>query len=196
MKKLVIATHNREKFKEMKESLRESKWEILPAFDFPGIPEVIEDGATLEENSLKKAKEISQFTGLSSLADDTGLFVEVLDGRPGVYAARFAGENCTYADNVKKLLDLLKDTPDEKRKAVFKTVVTISYPNNKFDQVMGEVAGVITHLPRGNGGFGYDPVFLPDGFSKVFAEMTLIEKNLISHRGKAIQKARSLLEAK
>lgn len=196
MKKLVIATQNRNKFKEMKEALTGIPWDILPAFDFPNVPDVLEDGLTLEENSLKKAREIALFTGLTSLADDTGLFVEALGGQPGIYAARFAGENCTYEDNVKKLLKLLVSTPDDRRNAYFKTVITLFSPNDSFDQVIGEVEGSIIREPRGNGGFGYDPIFLPSGCYKVFAEMSLEEKNWISHRGKAAQKAKELLEHK
>jgi XTP/dITP diphosphohydrolase len=194
MKKLVIATHNRHKYGEMRVALAGTGWEIVPAFDFPGIPDVVEDGHTLEENSLKKAKEISAYTGLPSLADDTGLFVEALQGSPGIYAARFAGENCTYTDNVNKLLKLLRDVPENRRQAVFRTVITIFYPSQEKDQVLGEAEGIITLEAVGKEGFGYDPVFLPSGCSKVFAEMTLEEKNKISHRGKALQKARNLLE--
>jgi XTP/dITP diphosphohydrolase len=194
MKKLVIATQNRNKFKEVKEALRGISWEILPAYDFSGIPEVVEDGKTLEENSLKKARETASFTGLTSLSDDTGLFVEALDGQPGIYAARFAGENCTYEDNVRKLLDLLENVSNDQRGATFKTVISVFYPGGAFDQVVGEIEGSIAREKKGKGGFGYDPIFLPVGASKVFAEMTLMEKNQISHRGKALQKARSLLE--
>ena len=193
MKKLVIATQNRNKFMEMKDSLAGLGWEILPAFDFPGAPDVLEDGQTLEENSLKKARAISEFTGMPSLADDTGLFVDALGGQPGIYAARFAGKNSTYEDKVRKLLLLLQDTPDELRQATFKTVITLYYPNVPFDQVSGEIKGTITREPRGKEGFGYDPVFLPIGFSKVFAEMSMEEKNQISHRGIAVQRVRSLL---
>lgn len=196
MKKLVIATRNPNKFKEMKDALAGISWDILPAFDFPNFPEVVEDGQTLEENSMKKAKETTIFSGLPSLADDTGLFVEALGGQPGIYAARFAGENCTYEDNVKKLLGLLVRTPNDHRNAYFKTVITIFYPGNSFAQVIGEVEGSITREPSGSSGFGYDPIFLPSGSLKVFAEMTLEEKNRISHRGKAIQKARELLDEK
>ena len=193
MKKIVIATRNRNKFKELREALEGAGWILLPAFDFPGAPEVVEDGETLEENSLKKAKALSDFTGLPALADDTGLFVEALNGQPGVYAARFAGEGCTYEDNVKKLLSVLKEVPEGKRTALFRTVITLYDPASGPQQVSGDVEGMITMEARGNGGFGYDPVFLPKGFSKVFAEMSLDEKNRISHRGRAVQKARELL---
>ncbi len=194
MKKLVIATQNRDKFKEMREALTGAGWDLLPAFDFPGMPEVVEDGQTLEENSLKKAQAVSSFTGLPALADDTGLFVEALDGRPGIYAARFAGENCSYLDNVAKLLDSLKKIPGSSRKAVFRTVVTLFFPEDKPRQVVGEVAGEIVEEARGSCGFGYDPVFKPLSSSKVFSEMSVEEKNILSHRGKAVREARKLLE--
>jgi len=193
MKKLVLATHNRDKFKEMRKALEGLDWEILAAFDFPGAPEVEEDGKTLEENSLKKAKALSAFTGLPTLSDDTGLFINALGGQPGIYAARFAGEKCSYEDNVQKVLGLMKGVESGSRKAVFRTIITLFDPNKGVRQVSGEADGVITEAVRGPGGFGYDPVFMPDGFSKTFAEMTLMEKNKISHRGKALQKARQLL---
>jgi XTP/dITP diphosphohydrolase len=193
MKKLVIATQNRDKFIEMKKALEGAGWEVVPAFDFPGAPEVVEDGRSLEENSLKKAKILSAFTGLPALADDTGLFIDVLDGQPGIYAARFAGENCSYADNVRKVLEMMKGVEVSRRKAVFRTVITVWYPDREFEQVLGEVQGSITEQTYGNGGFGYDPIFRPEGSDKVFAEMSLEEKNRISHRGRAIQKARLLL---
>jgi XTP/dITP diphosphohydrolase len=144
---------------------------------------------------MKKAKDLSAVYRISSyLSDDTGLFIDALQGQPGIYAARFAGENCSYEDNVRKVLGTLMNGPTERfRKAVFRTVITLYDPDKGVEQVSGEAAGVITEAVRGPGGFGYDPIFLPDGFSKTFAEMTLIEKNQISHRGKALQKARELL---
>jgi XTP/dITP diphosphohydrolase len=194
VKKLVIATRNHNKFEEMKKVLGGLDWELVPAYEFPGAPEVEEDGKTLEENSFKKAKALSDFTGLPALADDTGLFVEVLGGQPGVYSARFAGENCTDQDNVRKLLELMKHTPSPGRRAIFRTAITIYYPDRAFQQAIGEVEGRITEDTKGDNGFGYDPVFMPNGFSRVFAEMTLEEKNQISHRGLAIQKAKQLLQ--
>jgi XTP/dITP diphosphohydrolase len=194
MKKLVIATQNRKKFLEMKDALNGLAWEIVPAFDFPGAPDVNEDGKTLEENSLKKAESLSRFSDLSALADDTGLFVEALGGRPGVYSARFAGQNSSDSDNVRKLLELLKPARQGQRRAYFKTVITIFHPDRSFQQAVGEIEGAIIDEQRGNGGFGYDPVFQPAGYDKVFAEMTLEEKNAISHRGIAVRKARKLLE--
>jgi len=193
MKKLVLATHNRDKFKEMRQALEGLDWEVVAAFDFPGVPDVIEDGQTLEENSLKKAKELSVFTGLPALSDDTGLFIEALNGQPGIYAARFAGEKCTYGDNVRKVLSLMAGVAAVSRKAIFRTVITLYNPAQGVKQVSGEVVGFITEKIHGDGGFGYDPIFMPEGFSKTFSEMTLDEKNQISHRGRALQKARQLL---
>jgi XTP/dITP diphosphohydrolase len=194
MRKLVIATQNRNKFTEMKTAFEGISWELIPAFDFPGAPEVEEDGKTLEENSLKKAKMLSGFTGLPALADDTGLFVDALNGQPGIYAARFAGEKCSYEDNVRKMLELMRGVERERRRALFRTIITIFYPDKPTQQVSGEVAGMITEEARGGKGFGYDPIFQPSGFSKVFAEMSLEEKNKISHRGLALLKARGLLQ--
>jgi XTP/dITP diphosphohydrolase len=191
MKKLVIATHNRDKFKEIQKALEGLGWEIVAAFDFPGVPEVEEDGKTLEENSLKKAKVLSAFTGLPALSDDTGFFIDALGGEPGIYAARFAGEGCSYDDNVQKVLGLMKGLSS--RKAVFRTIITLYDPKKGAKQVSGEVVGVLAEEVRGVGGFGYDPIFMPEGFLKTFSEMTLSEKNQISHRGKALQKARQLL---
>jgi XTP/dITP diphosphohydrolase len=154
---------------------------------------VVEDGATLEENSLKKAVALRDFTGLPALADDTGLFVRALGGAPGIFAARYAGEDCSYSDNVDKLLSEMRGVPEGERGATFRTVISLSLGGGHFRQVTGEVQGRIVEAPRGSGGFGYDPIFLPDGARQVFAEMTLEEKNRISHRGKALQKANQLL---
>lgn len=193
MKKLVIATQNLDKFREVKKALEGIPWEIAAAFDFPDAPEVVEDGSTLEENSLKKAKILSAFTGQTAMADDTGLFIDALDGQPGIYAARFAGEGCSYADNVRKVLEMMKGVEAARRTAVFRTVITIVHPDRDLQQTVGEVRGSIMEGAQGVRGFGYDPIFRPDGFTKVFAEMSLEEKNRISHRGLAVQKARLLL---
>lgn len=193
MKHLVLATQNRNKFREMVEVLGRADIQFSPAWLFSGAPEVNEDGETLEANSLKKARMLCEFTQMAALSDDTGLFVDALEGRPGIFAARYAGENCTYEDNVRKMLDELSGVPFEKRNAQFRTVITIYYPDCHYDQVSGEVRGKITLEPRGNKGFGYDPIFLPEGQERVFAEMSLEEKNKISHRGRALRAAQSRL---
>jgi XTP/dITP diphosphohydrolase len=195
MKQIVLATNNRNKFNEMVEALGRTGIHFSPAWSYPGAPEVAEDGESLEDNSLKKARALCEFTNLPALSDDTGLFVDALQGRPGIFAARYAGENCTYEDNVRKMLLELSGVPWEKRMALFRTIITIYYPDGHYDQVAGEVFGKITLVPKGEKGFGYDPIFLPAGQERVFAELTLEEKNRISHRGKALRAACSLLNS-
>jgi len=196
MKQLVLATHNKDKFQEMHKALATSGWDLIPAYHLPEIPEVVEDGKTLEENSFKKADALCRFSGLAALGDDTGLFVHALQGEPGIYAARYAGENCTYSDNVKKLLDSMKNIPLADRSAIFRTSITICYPSGEVDRVTGEVRGTIESTPKGKSGFGYDPIFRPEGSDRVFAEMSLNEKNEISHRGLALKEALTVLKKK
>ncbi len=165
----------------------------------PGVPDVEETGATLVDNARLKAVALSAATGLPSVADDTGLEVEALDGAPGVYSARFAGEHASYDDNVGKLLDELARvgavSPD-RRRATFRTVALVSFPDGGEHWEDGEVTGVITMAPRGDGGFGYDPVFAPDGFDgRTFAQMTPEEKHSISHRGRAFRALAARLAA-
>ncbi|HKI44379.1 MAG TPA: RdgB/HAM1 family non-canonical purine NTP pyrophosphatase [Balneolales bacterium] len=187
MKKIVLASRNQNKIEELRAILEPLDIELLAAPDFPELEEVEEDGDTLEANALKKARYVYEVTSLPSLADDTGLEVDALDGRPGVYSARFAGENVTYQQNVEKLLRLLQDWPIlDDRKARFRTV--IAFIENQNEHVFeGRCDGHITTDQRGSGGFGYDPVFLPDGFEQTFAELSLETKNEISHRGRAVQ---------
>lgn len=149
------------------------------------VAEVDETGATLEENARIKATALAAATGLPAIADDTGLEVDALDGRPGVYSARFAGEGATYADNVAKLLSELGRA--EVRTARFRTVALARWPDGREVVAEGSVAGSIAESARGKGGFGYDPVFVPAGGTRTFAEMTLEEKNAQSHRGRAFR---------
>jgi XTP/dITP diphosphohydrolase len=184
--KLVLATKNRHKFEEMQYILRDLNLDLICAADINDLPDVIEDKGTIEENAIKKATEIADFTGMPALADDTGFFVKALNDEPGVFAARYAGENCTYADNVNKLLKNMLGIKD--RTARFETVVALAFPNQ--DKVIcrhGKIEGVILESPQGSSGFGYDPVFVPEGFHKTFAELTDAEKNSISHRARAFQ---------
>ena len=162
------------------------------------VPDVDETGATLEENARLKAVALCTATGTASVADDTGLEVEALDGAPGVYSARFAGEGATYADNVALLLSELEavgaTTPD-RRRARFRSVAFVARPDGSELWVEGEVTGVITPEARGSGGFGYDPLFAPDGFDgRTFAEMTPDEKHSVSHRGRAFRALAHLLD--
>ena len=157
----------------------------------PDVPDVEETGDTLEANARLKARALCQATGLAAVADDTGLEVDALDGAPGVYSARFAGEGATYADNVAKMLSELARvgavTPDARR-ARFRSVAFVAYPDGSELWVEGSVDGVITSDARGDGGFGYDPIFAPDGFDgRTFAEMTSGEKHAVSHRGRAFR---------
>jgi len=185
--KILLATHNKNKIIEIRDALKATGFQVLSLDDFPDLPEVEEDGDTLEHNSLKKAREIFVHAGITTLADDTGLEVEYLNGEPGVFAARWAGEGCTYKDNCDKMLRELKGVPYEKRKAAFKCVITL-YGKDILKTTAGELKGHIIEDSRGTDGFGYDPVFIPEGYDITLAEMPLEEKNRISHRGLAVKK--------
>ncbi len=191
--KLVLATRNNDKIREIREILKGLEIDILTLDEFPQIPEVEEDGATIEENAFKKARVVSGATHLLALADDTGLEVDFLQGQPGVYSSRFAGKGATYDDNVNKLLDIMKSVPHEQRTARFRCVIAISGPDvEKF--VEGVCEGIIANEKRGYHGFGYDPIFYMPKYEQTFAEMSLPLKNKISHRGLALQKAREILQ--
>ncbi len=186
MKKIYLATNNKHKIEEMKALL--SGFDVVSANDISNVPKTIEDQPTLEGNALKKAREAFHTTGMLSLADDTGLEVYYLALKPGVYSARFAGEQATYQDNCAKLLHELNGVPARRRNARFRTVVAIVGKN--LEEVFeGRVEGDILESQRGEGGFGYDPLFVPRGHQKTYAEMTLKEKNSLSHRALALQKA-------
>ncbi len=189
---LLLATRNRDKFKEIKEILGENKWKLLSLEDFPETAEVIENGKTFSDNALKKARAAFKATGIPSLADDSGLEVDCLSGAPGVLSSRFAGEKATYRDNNEKLLSLMKDVPMERRRARFKCVVAL-VDDKEEKWVEGVCEGIILSEYRGENGFGYDPLFFVPEKNKTFAEMTRREKNEISHRGKAFRKMADLL---
>jgi XTP/dITP diphosphohydrolase len=185
--KLVIATRNAHKLDEIHDIFDFANLEVLSAFDFPDVPDVVEDGKTLEDNAKKKAVEIALATGCWALADDSGLEVNALNGAPGVYSARYAGEHCSYADNNARLLKELAGKTD--RSARFRTVIALSDPGGNVQTVAGECPGVIIGEQRGTNGFGYDPLFVPSGYSETFAELSAEVKNRISHRAKALHKA-------
>ena len=193
--KLVLATQNRDKIREIRHLLEELPVTIMTFEDFPDFPDIEETGKTLEENAILKASGIALYTGCAALADDSGLEVDALDGAPGVYSSRFAGPGCTYDDNNRKLLKELEGVPDDKRTARFRTVIAVAWDADKVDTVEGRAEGVITVEKAGGDGFGYDPVFFYPPAGKTFAEMTLEEKNRVSHRGKALVKAVKLLVA-
>ena len=191
---LVLATENRDKQREMKAFLQDLGLTIRTLDDFPVAPVVLEDGETCRANAGKKAKEIARFTDTLALADDTGLEVDALGGRPGVYAARYAGPQATYADNCRKLLDELTGIPAEQRGARFLTVVAIADPDASVEFTEGVLEGRIADHCSGGHGFGYDPVFLVPELGKTLAELTLDQKNQISHRGQALAKAKDVLK--
>ena len=191
---VVLATRNRHKVQEIQALLADLPINLLSLADFPDLPEVIEDGSTCQENAVKKARETAAGTGHWALADDTGLEVAALGGRPGVYAARYAGEGATYAENCEKLLDELKHIPVERRSARFLTVMALADPKGQIEVVEGELQGQISEQFYGSQGFGYDPVFYVPKAHKTLAEMTLTEKNEMSHRGQALRLAKDLLK--
>lgn len=194
MKELVVATRNRGKLKEIQALLDGVVDTVRCAVDFADFPETIEDGLTFQENALKKAREAMLFTGLPALADDSGLVVDSLSGRPGVYSARFAGDGATDGDNNLRLLEELDGVPTALRQAAFVCALAFVTPAGIEQVFSGRVGGVILTSERGSGGFGYDPLFLVDGFYKTMAELSIQEKNEVSHRGQALQLFRAYLQ--
>ncbi|GJL61808.1 MAG: non-canonical purine NTP pyrophosphatase [Nitrospirales bacterium] len=193
---LVLATGNQHKQEEILALLGDLPVKILTLRDFPKAPVIEEDGLTCKENAIKKAQGIAKYTGHVTLADDTGLEVQALDGRPGVHAARYAGEHATYEDNCQKLLQELSGVTAGHRQARFLTVVSIANSDGKVDVTEGALEGEITEAMQGTQGFGYDPVFWLPELHKTLAEVSLEEKNTISHRSLALQKAKVLLKTK
>jgi XTP/dITP diphosphohydrolase len=198
MRQLVLATKNLGKIAEFDRLLNQiaSDIKVLGLSDYPNMPEVDEVGKTLSENARLKAKAISKFTNLPALADDSGLFIDALDGAPGIYSARFsgyAGSNSKERDlaNIRKVLELLKDIPEPKRGAQFKAVVAFYKPNPDGTVIekeeLGVLAGEIISSPQGDGGFGYDPIFSPNDFGQSLAELSPGVKDEISHRGIALR---------
>ncbi len=191
MTELLFATNNAHKLREIREILG-NPYQVLGLADAGVDSEIPENQDTLEGNARQKARFIHQKTGMNCFADDTGLEIEALEGRPGVYSARYAGEQCSFDDNIRKVLEEMKDT--ENRKAKFRCVICLIL-DNKEHFFEGIVKGSIIKERRGTGGFGYDPVFLPDGYPQTFAEMPYHLKNGISHRGRAVTKMLRFLEA-
>ncbi|MGC8652595.1 MAG: RdgB/HAM1 family non-canonical purine NTP pyrophosphatase [Candidatus Kryptoniota bacterium] len=214
MLKIVLATHNPHKVSEIRGILHDMTVEMLSLDNFPEVGEIEEDGLTLEENARKKAQEVYKLTGITAMADDTGLEVDYLNGAPGVFSARYAGgvgmtktnigtteeENNSrltliqpdYEANNSKLLSQLDGVAWEQRGATFRCIISIVGP--QIDKLVeGKVRGKITFKPRGWNGFGYDPIFLPDGFDLTYAEMSPDQKNVMSHRAIALQKVRAII---
>lgn len=195
MKHLFVATRNKGKIIEINALLTGLIDKISSAVDFAELPETVEDGSTFEENALKKAREASLFSGLPALADDSGLVVDALNGRPGVFSARFAGEGAGDAANNARLIEECATIPEEQRQAAFICVLAFVTPEGAEQLFSGRVAGRIISEPRGEGGFGYDPLFLIEGLERSMAELTLAEKNSLSHRAQAFRKFREYLES-
>lgn len=193
MKHLVVATRNKGKIVEISALLAGLVDRISSAADFKDFPETIEDGATFEENALKKAREAACFTGLPALADDSGLVVDALDGRPGVLSARYAGEGADDVANNARLMKECISVPENRRQAAFVCVLAYVTPEGVERLFSGSVTGRILSFEVGEGGFGYDPLFLVDGFDRSMAELTLAEKNRVSHRARAFEKFREYL---
>ena len=198
--KLVLATRNQGKVRELTDMLRCSatgtegnsqQIEVISLNAYPDAPEVIEDGNTYMENAAKKASVIAEYTGLMTLADDAGLEVDALNGAPGIHSKRWAGEDATDAIRIAKLLQALEGVTD--RCARFVAAIAVVYPDSAPEGVIGVCEGHIRHAPVGESGFGYDPVFVPDGYEQTFAELGEEIKNQISHRAKALKKALALL---
>ena len=183
---IVLATHNKGKMSEIN-NLLSSSYEVLTLDHFPNIKEIPETGKTLKENAFIKARTVFEMTGLPSLADDTGLEVESLGGEPGVFSARYAGEQASYQDNCEKLLKNMMRVPKENREAKFRTVIAYKDDNRELS-CDGSVKGEIAQSPKGSFGFGYDSVFYYPPLEKTFAELSEEEKNSISHRGRALRK--------
>lgn len=191
--KVLLATLNQNKIREISEILRDLSLELITLESFPGFVPSHEDGKTFEENAVKKALSAWQATGLTTIAEDSGLEVDALNGAPGIMSARFAGPNATYKENNAKLLDLMKKIPHGKRKARFVCVAVLVTKSGKIVLNRGEMEGEIAEEPRGEGGFGYDPIFYLPLFEKTVAELDQKTKNRISHRAKAISGLREFI---
>lgn len=195
MKKVVLASNNKHKLAEMKKILDGFGYEIHTMEEAGLIDfEIIEDGLTFEENSMIKAKTVIEKLGEITISDDSGLMVDYIDGEPGIYSARYAGEDVSYANNNKKLLSVLEGIPFLERKAKFVSVITMLFPNGEEIVVRGEIKGNIALQESGENGFGYDPLFYIIELKKTFAELTEDEKNEISHRARALKSLREKLE--
>ena len=189
----MLATRNPDKRGELTALLGDLGIKIRSLADFPDAPEVVEDGDTCRANAVKKAVAIARHTGLPAVADDTGLEVEALGGRPGVHAARYAGERATYEDNWRKLIRELDGVPQQRRRARFITVAAVAMPSGKVEVAEGMLEGVIAEAPAGTQGFGYDPIFVVPQLGKTLAQLAPGEKNRISHRARAFSKVREIL---
>ena len=193
MRELVVASGNKGKLREIEALLHGHVEKLLSPADFADFPVVVEDGKTFAENAIKKARAAAEVTGRPVLADDSGLVVDALDGRPGVWSARYAGETASDGDNNARLLLELAAVPQEKRTAAFHCVIALCFPDGSCHTFDGELRGLILAAPRGDGGFGYDPLFLVAEFGQTLAELSMTIKNRISHRGRALAAVKEFL---
>lgn len=187
-KTLLIGSGNRDKAAELEGLLQGTAWEVKTLRDFPPVAEPEETETTFEGNALLKARYYGAAFKVACVADDSGIEVDALDGAPGVYSARYAGENCTYDDNNRKLLDALKDVPLAKRRARFVCCAAFVDEDGTEHIELGTVEGIVAPAARGSNGFGYDPVFIPSGFEQTFGELNPLVKSSVSHRGEAFSK--------
>lgn len=185
---LVLATRNKKKIEEIKRITEGLKITIFTLNDFPGCPEVIEDGIAFEENAIKKAVAVAKYTGKAALADDSGIEVYALNGAPGILSARYAGKDADDRKNIEKLLSEMQSVSIEQRGARFVCCIALALSEGSIHTFHGYAEGTVGREPKGVRGFGYDPLFYPDGYDRTFAEMTDEEKDKLSHRGKAIRK--------
>lgn len=192
---IVLATRNKKKLEEILRIISGKNVLFQTLDDFPDFPEIKEDGSRFEENAVKKAVAAAGFTGRPAIADDSGLEVFALNGAPGVYSARYAGDESDDKKNVDKLLNEMRNFKDEERKARFVCTIAFAFPDGRCNVFDGYVNGMIAQEPKGSYGFGYDPVFYPDGFNRTFAEMTASEKDSLSHRKMAIEKLYKYLKS-
>jgi len=193
MKEAVIATRNEGKLREIKDILAPWSLKILSLKDFPEIPEIIEDGSTFAQNAAKKAREVARQTGRLAIADDSGLVVDALQGRPGVFSSRYGGEEATDEERFQKLLAAMTGIPEGKRQAAFVCTIALATPQGKVELLEGRCRGQIAFAPRGEHGFGYDPIFFLPELGKTMAELDPEVKNRISHRARALEKLKELL---
>ena len=194
--KLILATSNKDKAREIAEILSDTPFVVTTMKDEGYDPVIVEDGKTFEENALIKARTVHALAkGAYVMADDSGLCIDALDGAPGIYSARFCGENSTYPEKFAKIFEMLKDVPEEKRTAKFVCSIAVVRPDGSEFTVRGEVCGVLHEKPMGDGGFGYDPIFYVPEFGMTTAQMTKEQKNSISHRGKASRAMAEKLKA-
>ena len=191
--KIAAASSNKNKIIEIKDKFSKiSELEIIPLSEYNNLPEIIEDGDTFLANAVKKAKIIRDFTGEITIADDSGLVVDFLDGEPGVYSARYGGENLTDIDRYNLILEKMSGVEFDKRTARFICEIAIAFPNGRIISASGACEGMITYEPKGTMGFGYDPIFYIPELKSTMAEISLTEKNKISHRGRALESAYKL----